>query len=73
MVGARGMGAFKRRMMSLVGLGSVSDYLVHHMTGCPVAIIKAQDQAHQHAATAAQGEQEPGTSAASGDAPAEKH
>lgn len=38
-VGSRGMGALARSLMGLVGLGSVSDYVVHH-AHCPVAVIK---------------------------------
>ncbi|PSC70208.1 universal stress [Micractinium conductrix] len=29
-VGSRGLGAFRRRFLGLVGLGSVSDYVAHH-------------------------------------------
>lgn len=29
-IGSRGLGAFRRRMLGLVGLGSVSDYVAHH-------------------------------------------
>ena len=46
-VGARGMGAVKRAVMSFIGLGSVSDYVVAHAQ-CPVAVVKpapAQEQA----------------------------
>ncbi|PSC72425.1 universal stress [Micractinium conductrix] len=38
-LGARGMGSWKRAIMSFVGLGSVSDYVVHH-TDSPVVVIK---------------------------------
>jgi len=38
-IGTRGLGAFKRSMYSLVGLGSVSDELVHN-TECPVLVCK---------------------------------
>jgi nucleotide-binding universal stress UspA family protein len=31
-VGSRGMGAVKSTVMSVVGLGSVSDYLLHHLS-----------------------------------------
>ncbi|KAL4424950.1 hypothetical protein ABPG77_009679 [Micractinium sp. CCAP 211/92] len=41
-VGSRGMGAVKSTLMSLVGLGSVSAYLVHHMQ-CPVAICRGRE------------------------------
>lgn len=30
-VGSRGMGSMKRSLMSLVGLGSVSDYVLHQL------------------------------------------
>eukprot|EP00879_Flechtneria_rotunda_P002541 GHRR01002740.1.p1 GENE.GHRR01002740.1~~GHRR01002740.1.p1 ORF type:complete len:388 (+),score=116.25 GHRR01002740.1:178-1341(+) len=39
-LGSRGMGSFKRSLMSFVGLGSVSDYCVHN-AACPVAVVKA--------------------------------
>ncbi|PRW59077.1 universal stress family isoform B [Chlorella sorokiniana] len=42
-VGSRGMGAMKSTLMSLVGLGSVSGYLVHHMH-CPVAVCRGREQ-----------------------------
>jgi len=29
-IGSRGLGAFRRRLLGLVGLGSVSDYVAHH-------------------------------------------
>lgn len=29
-VGSRGLGAFRRRFLGMVGLGSVSDYVAHH-------------------------------------------
>lgn len=41
-VGTRGMGAITRAMMSLVGLGSISSYLVHRTT-LPVAVVRLQD------------------------------
>ncbi|KAL4434290.1 hypothetical protein ABPG75_000731 [Micractinium tetrahymenae] len=41
-VGSRGMGAVKSTLMSLVGLGSVSGYLVHHLH-CPVAICRGRE------------------------------
>ena len=46
-VGSRGMGAFKSTMYSMVGLGSVSNYLVHH-SDVPVLVCKLP-----HAVTAA--------------------
>jgi len=33
------MGAVKRALFSLVGLGSVSDWCAHNM-GCPVMVVK---------------------------------
>lgn len=38
-VGSRGMGSLKRAVMSFVGLGSVSDYITHHLE-CPVVVYK---------------------------------
>lgn len=38
-VGSRGMGSIKRSFMGLIGLGSVSDYLVHHLE-VPVMVVK---------------------------------
>lgn len=38
-VGSRGLGAFKRSLMSVVGLGSVSDYCTHHLH-CPVLVVR---------------------------------
>ncbi|GAB4816632.1 hypothetical protein N2152v2_003678 [Parachlorella kessleri] len=38
-VGSRGMGSLKRALMSFVGLGSVSDYVVHHLEH-PVIVYK---------------------------------
>lgn len=38
-IGTRGLGAFRRSMYSLVGLGSVSDWLVHN-SECPVLVCK---------------------------------
>eukprot|EP00884_Botryococcus_braunii_P006629 jgi/Botrbrau1/15968/Bobra.0294s0006.1 len=42
-LGNRGLGAFKRSMMSLIGLGSVSDYCVHN-SPAPVIIVKQVTQ-----------------------------
>lgn len=39
-IGSRGLGAFRRRMLGLVGLGSVSDYVAHHAP-CTVFIHRA--------------------------------
>lgn len=41
-LGSRGLGAFKRSLMSAVGLGSVSDYCTHHLQ-CAVAVVKFKD------------------------------
>ena len=38
-VGSRGLGALRRSLLDLVGLGSVSDYLVHHLQ-CPVLVVR---------------------------------
>mmetsp|Transcript_24578 Transcript_24578/g.46621 ORF Transcript_24578/g.46621 Transcript_24578/m.46621 type:complete len:86 (+) Transcript_24578:562-819(+) len=40
-VGSRGLGSIKRKIMGLIGLGSVSDYLVHHLH-CPAVVVKSQ-------------------------------
>lgn len=40
-VGSRGMGAIKRSLFSFVGLGSVSDYLLHHLD-TPVMVRRAR-------------------------------
>lgn len=37
-VGSRGMGSVKRSLMSLVGLGSVSDYVLHQLH-VPVLVV----------------------------------
>lgn len=42
-VGSRGMGAVKRALFSLVGLGSVSDWCAHNMS-CPVIVIKGAEE-----------------------------
>ncbi len=52
-LGSRGMGSFKRSLMSFVGLGSVSDYCVHNLA-CPVLVVKAEaEQLPQAAASGA--------------------
>lgn len=51
-MGSRGMGAVKRALLSMVGLGSVSDWCAHNMT-CPVIVVKSQ-QAMGKAAAAAE-------------------
>jgi len=38
-LGSRGQGALKRNLMSVVGLGSVSDYVVHNIH-CPVMVLR---------------------------------
>ena len=38
-MGARGMGAFKRALLGFVGLGSVSDYVTRHLK-CPVVVVR---------------------------------
>mmetsp|Transcript_26102 Transcript_26102/g.57026 ORF Transcript_26102/g.57026 Transcript_26102/m.57026 type:complete len:381 (-) Transcript_26102:1015-2157(-) len=38
-LGTRGMGAIKRSLMSFIGLGSVSDYCLHHIT-TPVLVVR---------------------------------
>lgn len=43
-LGSRGMGAVKRALFSLVGLGSVSDWCAHNMT-CPVIVVKGKGEA----------------------------
>ena len=44
MLGSRGMGAAKSTLMSLVGLGSVSSYCLHHMNA-PVCVVHGKDPA----------------------------
>ncbi|KAL4430580.1 hypothetical protein ABPG77_005820 [Micractinium sp. CCAP 211/92] len=39
-VGSRGLGAFRRRFLGMVGLGSVSDYVAHHAP-CTVFIHRS--------------------------------
>lgn len=47
-IGSRGMGAFRRKLGGMFGLGSVSDYLIHHATS-PVMVVKlAEDDHHDH-------------------------
>lgn len=45
-VGCRGLGSFKRSLMSMVGLGSVSDYCIHNVA-CPVVVVRADTPAAQ--------------------------
>ena len=60
-LGSRGMGSFKRSLMSFVGLGSVSDYCVHNLP-CPVLVIKAE--ADKLPAAAASGAAQPAAAVA---------
>eukprot|EP00798_Chlamydomonas_sp_ICE-L_P024172 gene24172-9760_t len=43
-VGCRGLGAVSRSVMSVLGLGSVSDYLVHNGP-CPLVVVKSNPSA----------------------------
>lgn len=38
--GSRGLGSLSRTLLDLVGLGSVSSYLTHHMQTTPVIVVK---------------------------------
>lgn len=38
-VGSRGIGSMQRSMLSLVGLGSVSDYMARHLD-CATLVVK---------------------------------
>lgn len=60
-LGSRGMGSFKRSLMSFVGLGSVSDYCVHNLP-CPVLVVKAE--ADKLPAAAASGAAQPAAAVA---------
>lgn len=60
-LGSRGMGSFKRSLMSFVGLGSVSDYCVHNVA-CPVLVVKAESD--KLPAAAASGAAQPAAAAA---------
>mmetsp|Transcript_7465 Transcript_7465/g.33151 ORF Transcript_7465/g.33151 Transcript_7465/m.33151 type:complete len:186 (-) Transcript_7465:2576-3133(-) len=42
-LGTRGLGSMKGHLMELAGLGSVSDYVVHH-TNCPVTVVHPSKQ-----------------------------
>lgn len=42
-IGSRGMGAVKRALFSLVGLGSVSDWCASNMN-CPVVVVKGVEE-----------------------------
>jgi len=62
-VGSRCMGAVKRQVMSLAGLGSVSDYLIHHLP-CPVAVVRHRDgEGPEDLDTAVPGPEDPGAAA----------
>ena len=39
-VGSRQLGPFKKAMMTLIGKGSISDYLVHH---APTTVVVVRD------------------------------
>jgi len=43
-VGSRGLSALKRGLYSIIGLGSVSDYIVRHAP-CPVTVVPLVDHA----------------------------
>mmetsp|Transcript_22200 Transcript_22200/g.48478 ORF Transcript_22200/g.48478 Transcript_22200/m.48478 type:complete len:136 (+) Transcript_22200:239-646(+) len=55
-VGSRGMGGLRRALANLVGLGSVSDYMLTH-TKCPVIVVKkahsGDDGSHAPGSTSA--------------------
>ena len=51
-VGSRGLGSIKRSLMSLVGLGSVSDYCIHQLH-VPVLVVRG-DGSSSTATTAAE-------------------
>ncbi|KAK9840934.1 hypothetical protein WJX81_001118 [Elliptochloris bilobata] len=48
-LGSRGMGAVKRSLMALIGLGSVGDYVAHNAR-CPVAVVPLPPAARAAAA-----------------------
>ena len=50
-LGSRGMGAVKSTLMSMVGLGSVSHYCMHH-SKLPVAIVRGREGDRQKKAGA---------------------
>jgi hypothetical protein len=64
-VGSRGMGSVKRSLMSLVGLGSVSDYVLHQLH-VPVLVVHAGQGAAAAAAGAPRDGQVRGDCAACG-------
>lgn len=43
-LGSRGLGAFRRALYAAVGLGSVSDFVLHH-SPCPVSVAPHRDEA----------------------------
>lgn len=54
-VGSRGMGSMKRSLMSLVGLGSVSDYVLHQLH-VPVLVVHSGQEGAAAAAAAQVGD-----------------
>lgn len=46
-IGSRGMGAVRRKLGSMVGMGSVSDYLINHVS-TPVMVVKLAEDEHHH-------------------------
>lgn len=56
-VGSRGMGALRRALGGLVGLGSVSLYLAHHCASCPVVVVRGE-RAEAKTAAAAEAKKE---------------
>jgi nucleotide-binding universal stress UspA family protein len=46
-LGSRGMGAVKSTLMSVIGLGSVSEYCLHHMDRGAVAIVHGTNLTQQ--------------------------
>ena len=70
-VGSRGMGATRAAIMGLIGLGSVSKYLVHH-AACPVLVVVGDGTLPNVAATRAASEAAEAAEAAAGvEVPAE--
>ena len=51
MLGSRGTGAAKSHLLSLVGLGSVTHYCMHH-SKLPVSIVRGRESdRHKHKVT----------------------
>jgi nucleotide-binding universal stress UspA family protein len=44
-LGSRGLGGFQRTLQSLLGLGSVSDYVLHNVEA-PVLVVRPTAAAH---------------------------